>query len=134
MVGIGWYRAEIVCSLANVAGYIGFTLWGLFLTYSLFLIPNIFSFWTVSARGLSQFANQLWDFNNMPMTIYNGVIKILGTFVIPVFLITNTGGLFIMKKLSTGMIIWSIAAPILFFIICRILWNTAVKHYISVNG
>lgn len=134
MVGIGWHRADIECSLVNILGYIGFTLWGLFLTYSLFLIPNILSFWTVSTRGLSQFANQLWDFNNMPITIYNGVIKILGTFIIPVFLITNTGGLFVMRRLSTGMIIWSLAAPVLFFVICRFLWNMAVKRYISVNG
>lgn len=134
MVGIGWFRAGIDASLANILGYIGFTLWGLLLTYSLFLIPNILSFWTVSTRGISQFANQLWDFNNMPMTIYNGAIKILGTFIIPVFLITNTGGLFIMKKLSPLMICWCIAAPILFFIICRLFWNKAVKHYISVNG
>jgi ABC-2 type transport system permease protein len=134
MVGIGWYRADVAFTFVNLIGYIGFTLWGLFLTYSVFLIPNIISFWTVSVNGISQFVNQLWDFNNMPMAIYNGVFKIIGTFIIPVFLITNIGGLFILDKLSPLMIVWSIIAPIFFFILCRVLWNKAMKHYVSVSG
>lgn len=134
MVGIGWHRAGIEFSIVNIMGYIAFTLWGLFLTYSLFLIPNIIAFWTVSSRGLAQFVNQLWDFNNMPMTIYNRTVKWLGTFIIPIFLITNMGGLFILKRLNLIMIGWGILAPILFFGICRFLWNKAMKHYVSVNA
>lgn len=134
MVAIGWQRAGIEVDVVNIVAYVSFTLWGLFLTYSLFLIPNILAFWTVSSRGLGQFVNQLWDFNNMPMTIYNGTVKWIGTFIIPVFLITNTGGLFILKKLSLGMIGWAIVAPIFFFMICRLLWKKAMEHYVSVNG
>jgi ABC-2 type transport system permease protein len=134
MVAIGWYRAEVAFTFVNIAGYLGFVLWGIFLTYSLFLIPNILCFWTTSSGGIGSLVLQLWDFNNMPMVIYDGVIKILGTFVIPVFLITNMGGLFILKKLSPGMIGWSIIAPIVFFVICRILWNKGMKRYVSVSG
>ncbi|MDO4764491.1 MAG: ABC-2 family transporter protein [Eubacteriales bacterium] len=133
MVGIGWYRAGVTFSLINVLGFLGFTFWGLFLTYSLFLIPNIISFWTVSSRGLGQFVNQLWDFNNMPMTIYSNSVKFIGTFIIPVFLITNTGGLFILRKLSPLLMFWAIFSPILLFLFCRLLWKKAIRHYVSVN-
>jgi ABC-2 type transport system permease protein len=134
MIGIGWYRADIPVTAVNVIGFFGFVLWGLFLTYSIFLIPNIICFWTTVSTGISTLVGQLWDFNNMPMTIYDGAIKILGTFVIPVFLITNMGGLFIMGKLTPGLIIWCLFAPIIFFALCRFLWNQGMKRYISVSG
>jgi ABC-2 type transport system permease protein len=134
MVAIGWYRAAVPFTAVNIFGYLGFVLWGLFLTYSIFLIPNIICFWTTASSGISSLVGQLWDFNNMPMTIYDGVIKILGTFIVPVFLITNMGGLFILKKLSPGMIAWSLCAPVVFFVLCRILWNKGMKRYVSVSG
>lgn len=133
MIGIGWHRAGIAWTAGKILGFIGFTLWGIFLTYSVFLIPNLLCFITVSARGLNSLVGQLWDFNNMPMTIYNNVVKLLGTFVIPV-LITNIGGLFVMERLSTWLLWWSIAAPIVFFVLCRLLWKAAMKHYVSASS
>lgn len=134
MIGIGWSRAGIAWTAGKILGFLGFTLWGIFLTYSVFLIPNLLCFYTISARGISSLVGQLWDFNNMPMTIYTDIVKVLGTFVIPVFLITNIGGLFVMEKLSLWLMLWSLAAPIIFFILCRILWDRAIRHYVSASS
>jgi len=134
MIGVGWVRSGINFSIVNILGFLGFTLWGLFLTYSVFLIPNLLCFWTISSRGLNALVGPMWDFNNMPMTIYDGAIKFIGTFIVPVFLITNMSGLFIMKKLDTSLVIWSLIAPILFFALCRWLWKKAMRRYVSVSG
>ncbi|MDR0731247.1 MAG: ABC-2 family transporter protein [Treponema sp.] len=134
MVALGWSRAGVAFTPLKILGFLGFVFWGLFLTYSVFLIPNILCFWTTASSGVSALVGQLWDFNNMPMTIYDGLIKVLGTFIIPVFLITNMGGLFVLEKLSPAMIAWSILAPVVFFIISRILWNRGMKRYVSVSG
>ena len=134
MIIVGWMRAGIQPSVINILVFLGFTISGIFLIYSVFLIPNIFAFWTISTRGINEIVNQMWDFNNMPMIIYNNVIRAIGIFIVPIFIITNFGTLFILNKLSTIMIIWGITAPIAFFIISKKLWNFAVNFYSSASS
>lgn len=134
MIIIGWMRAGIAVNFINVAAFIGFTIWGIFLTYSVFLIPNIFAFWIISTRGLSQIVNQMWDFNNMPMIIYTNIIRTIGLFVIPIFVITNFGAMFILDMMNPWLILWGILAPIVFFFISRSFWNFAVKRYCSASS
>ena len=124
MIATGWYRAGIAVTPVKLLGFLLFTISGIFLTYSIFLIPNILCFWTIRSRGISDVVGKLWDFNNMPMTIYSGVIKLLGTFIIPVFLITNIGGLFVVDKLEPWLLVWSLVAPILFFALSCLLLET----------
>lgn len=134
MIIVGWTRAGIEASFINIATFIGFSLCGILLTYSVFLIPNIFAFWIISTEGLNQIVGQLWDFNNMPMIIYTNVIKIIGLFIVPVFVITNFGSMFILDMLNPWLILWGILAPIVFFCISRILWNFAIKYYSSASS
>lgn len=134
MIATGWYRAGIAVTPVKLLGFLLFTISGIFLTYSIFLIPNILCFWTIRSRGISDVVGKLWDFNNMPMTIYSGVIKLLGTFIIPVFLITNIGGLFVVDKLEPWLLVWSLVAPILFFALSCLLWKQGMKRYVSVSG
>ncbi|MDR1439885.1 MAG: ABC-2 family transporter protein [Clostridiales bacterium] len=134
MVGIGWHRAGIPFGARSLIGFLAYALCGIFLTYSVFLLPNLLCFWTVSSRGLNALVGPLWDFNNMPMTIYGGIVRLVGTFVVPVFLITNMGGLFIMDRLDAPLALWSIAAPIIFFALCRLVWARAMRRYVSAGG
>ena len=65
---------------------------GNLLTYSLFLIPNLLCFWIVASRGIADITAALWDFNNMPQLIYGKWMQRIGTFILPVFVITNFPG------------------------------------------
>ena len=55
------------------------------------------------------------DFNNMPQLIYGKWMQRIGTFLLPVFVITNFPGLFLMGELSAPMAVWGVAAPVVFF-------------------
>jgi len=134
LVVIGWNKVGIPVTLINIIGFICFIIGGVFLNYALFLLPQLLSFWTVKTGGVNEISNALWDFNNMPMGIYNKWIQRIGTFLIPVFLITNYSPLFVLSKLSYYYIIWGILAPIIFMIICRLLWNFAVRNYTSASS
>jgi ABC-2 type transport system permease protein len=76
----------------------------------------------------------LWDYNNMPMELYPKIVKQIGTFVIPIFLVTNWQGMAILGKLSTFDLVWGAILPFLFFVVSRILWKKGIKKYISANG
>lgn len=134
MVAIGWSRVGVPVNFLNVIGYIGFLITGLMLTYGIFLIPQLLAFWSVRTNGVQEITNALWDFNNMPMGIYNIWIQRIGVFLLPIFAISNFSPKFILGKMSTGLLIWGIVSPILFLILSRIVFKIAVKRYTSASS
>lgn len=134
LVCIGWSRAGLAVSFTHIAGFILFTVTGVFLTYCLFLIPKLLSFWFVSTNGISQMTDALWDFNNMPMNIYSDWIQKIGTFLLPIFIITNFPGLIAMDRLKPGYIAWGLIVPVLAFLLSRAVLKSAVKRYTSASS
>jgi ABC-2 type transport system permease protein len=75
MVAIAWGRLGIPVSLVAVGGYIGFLVISSLVSYSLFLLPQILSFWLMNTSAIAEITDSFWDFNNMPMEIYDRWIK-----------------------------------------------------------
>ena len=133
MIGVGWHRAGLPVTVGSIAGFLFFLICGALLTYSLFLLPHLLVFWTTATNGIADLTAAVWDFNNMPQLIYGKWMQRIGTFLLPVFVITNFPGLFLMGELSAPMAVWGVAAPIVFFLIARAVWNQAVKNYTSAS-
>jgi ABC-2 type transport system permease protein len=129
-----WRVVGIDVSFRTVGGFLLFLLLGMILTYGFVLIPNLLIFWVTSMNGVSTLFAALWDFNNMPMSLYGQTIKFIGTFLIPVFIITNWAGLFVLNQLTLLELIWGIAIPILMLVISRLFWNKSIARYTSANG
>lgn len=134
LIVTGWRRAGLPFTFLSVSGFLLFLLCGCLLTYSLFLLPYLLGFWILSVGGIADITAALWDFNNMPSAIYGKWMQRIGTFLLPVFVITNFPGLFLMGQLSAGMVIWGVTVPILFFAITRFVWKKAVRNYSSASS
>ncbi|HEX2954609.1 MAG TPA: ABC-2 family transporter protein [Bacillota bacterium] len=106
MVGIGWSRLAIPFNLLNLLGFLGFTLGGAVVGYAIFLLPSILSFWFVNASALAEVTDSFWDFNNVPMTVYNRLIQMIGVFVVPIFVVTNFPAMFVLGKMNWLYIAW----------------------------
>ena len=79
-------------------------------------------------------SSAVFDFNNTPMNLYPKWLQRIGIFLLPVFLITNLPTLFVMGALSPVMIAWGLIAPVLVFLLQRILWRRAMRRYTSASG
>lgn len=134
LICYGWNKSNLPVTVITVLGFLLFVVSGLFLTYFLFLIPKLLSFWIVSDKGIHQMTEAIWDFNNMPMNIYGKGVQTFGTFVIPLFLITNFPTLFVMDKLSPLRIIWGFMAPVIFYSINKLVWKAAMERYTSASS
>ena len=134
LIVYGWQQDGLPVTFANVAGFVVFCIAGWFLTYCLFLIPELLSFWFVSNNGVQALSSAVFDFNNTPMNLYPKWVQRLGIFLLPVFLITNFPTLFVMGALSPAMTLWGLAAPVLVFAIQRIIWRRAMRRYTSASG
>ena len=91
-----------------MAGFAVYCLAGWFLTYCLFLIPELLSFWFVSTNGVQALSSAVFDFNNTPMNLYPKWVQRLGILLLPVFLITNFPTLYVMGALSPAMQVWGL--------------------------
>ncbi len=127
LVVIGWSRLGASTGVAHILSYIALIICSSVLTYSLFLIPKILAFWTVKTSGNNDFMSRLWDFNNMPMKIYNKWMQRIGIFVIPVFVITNFPVMAVINDLPAHYMTWGVAVSLLLFVCARTLWNTAIR-------
>lgn len=134
MIVTGWQRAGLPVSAVAIGGFLFYLVCGCLLTYSLFLGPYILGFWIISVGGISDIGNALWDFNNMPSMIYGKWFRRVGTYILPIFVITNFPGLFLMGELSPFACVWGAAAPALFFVLVRIFWKISLKRYSSASS
>lgn len=134
LIVYGWQREGLPVTFANLAGFVVFCIAGWFLTYCLFLIPELLSFWFVAAGGAQALSSAVFDFNNTPMNLYPKWLQRVGIFLVPVFLITNFPTLFVMGALSPALIAWGLAAPWLVFALQRLIWRRAMRRYTSASG
>ena len=134
MVAVGWSRMGIPVNLVNGIGFVGFLLGGALVGYSIFLLPQIFSFWFINTSAISEVTDSFWDFNNVPMTVYSRVIQRIGVFVLPIFVVTNFPSLFVLGKMDNIYIIWGILAPFLLLGLTRLFWRCAVRNYTSASS
>lgn len=134
LVSTAWRRMGLSVGFGNILLYMGLILSGTVLTYSLFLTPHILSFWTVKSNSLIDIADRLWDFNSMPMQIYNKWLQRVCMFVIPVFIITNFPVMALFDTLPPFYLIWGLLIPLAVFLLVRRFWNHAVKRYSSAGG
>ncbi len=134
LVSIAWKRLGIAANFHNIGGYVLIILSSLFISYAVFLFPQILSFWTIKSGAITEVADKCWDFNNMPMLIYNKWMQRVGVFLIPIFCITNFPAMFVLGNLSTVYFVWVFIAPVLFFTLITLFWRYAVRNYTSASS
>lgn len=134
MVVLACKRLGITASFINVIGYMGILASATIIAYCVFLIPQILSFWTVKSGAITEIADKCWDFNNMPMIIYNKWMRRIGVFIIPVFFITNFPAMFLVGKLNGIYFIWTFIAPVIFIVFLRLFWKFAIRNYTSASS
>src|SRR5512146_2876835 len=131
---IAWTRLSIPVTLFTVGGYLGFLVISSLVAYSLFLLPQILSFWLMNTSSIAEITDSFWDFNNMPMEIYSNWIKQIGVFVLPIFVITNFPPLFLLNKMPPVYSAWALLLPVILLGIVRLVWKKGLGTYSSASS
>ena len=134
MVAIAWARLDIPVNLITVGGYAGFLVISCLVSYSLFLLPQILSFWLMNTSAIAEITDSFWDFNNMPMDIYSQWIRVIGVFILPIFVISNFPPMFVLHKIHPVYLAWAAVLPLLLLLIVRLLWRQGLKSYSSASS
>ncbi len=127
----GLVKAGVQLSLLQVLLSVLFLLTGAILTYALFFLPMVISFWVIRVDKLNATLGSLWDFNNMPMIIYPRWIQRIGVYVIPLFLISNPIAFSLLGGMEFSLFLPALLMPFLLLGVVRILWNKGLRAYHS---
>ena len=134
LIIVGWRFSEIPVNLLNLVVFSIYLICGIILTYAFGLMASLLVFWFTSLNAVNTLYSALWDYNNMPMELYPPIIRQIGTFIIPIFLVTNWSGMAVLGKLNIVQMLWGIVVPIVAFVFARLMWNAGIRKYISANG
>jgi ABC-2 type transport system permease protein len=134
MTCIGFSRLSGFLDFWRLSGYALFLLCGSAVGYAIYLIPETLVFKIINAQAIAGVADSFWDFNNVPMIVYDRVGKAIGTYVIPMFLITSFPSLFALGRMSGAQMIWGCLAPVVFIAVSRLAWKSGIKNYSSASG
>jgi ABC-2 type transport system permease protein len=134
MVAIAWGRLGIPITFYTVGGYTAFLAISGLVSYSLFLLPLLLTFWMTNASSLAGIVDSFWDFNSMPMDIYSNWIKAVGIFLLPIFAITNFPPMFLLNKMPPTYMAWAAVLPLLLLLAVRLIWRQGLKNYNSASS
>jgi ABC-2 type transport system permease protein len=134
LVSIAWTRLGIPFNLTTLGGYAGFMAISVLVGYSLFLLPQILSFWLVNTSAIAEVTDMFWDFNNMPMDIYPRWIQQIGIFILPIFVISNFPSMFLLNRMPPLYLAWAAVLPIILLVIVRSAWKLGLKNYNSASS
>lgn len=134
VVVIAWVRLGIPLTVVTLGGYLMLIALSSIVGYSLFLLPQILSFWLLNTSAIASITDSFWDFNSMPMGIYTAAIQFVGVFIIPIFVITNFPPLFVLGRMPNIYLLWAWIIPIVSLYIVRMAWQRGVRSYDSASS
>lgn len=133
-VVLGFGKSGITVNAVTLFGFVGFIFTGVIIAYCVTLIPELLCFWTIKGTAVHEISDSLWNLNSMPMKIYKKWMQSIGTFLFPIFLISNYSFLFVVGKLDKTAIVWGILSPVLCLFLVRLVWKLAIKNYTSASS
>jgi len=133
LIAIGLVRLGSAVDYWRLFGFFGYMISSSLVAYAMFVIPVLLSFWFVGAN-MAGAVDPFWDFNNMPMGIYNKGIQFFGVYLLPIFVITNFPALYLLDRMGPFMAFWGIVSPVLLLWLTRIVFKKAIKKYESASS
>ena len=134
ITAVGLSRLNSAVSVTRVLAYSLFVAGGAVVGYAIYLVPQALVFRIINARAITGVAGSLWDLNNVPMTIYGHVGQALGSFVVPMFVITSFPSLFVMGRMTSGQLAWGAVVPFVAVALGRVAWSRGLRYYESASS
>jgi len=131
MVVIGLIRLGIGPDILLISGWSLFIASGAAVGYAIWVAPMALVFKIVRADAIAGLVDTFWDFNNVPMVVYNKIGQTIGLFVIPIFVVTNFPAIFALGRMTPLLFAWGLAAPFITCFIASLCWRAGLKHYAS---
>jgi ABC-2 type transport system permease protein len=107
---------------------------GVLAMYSLWIVCAAASFWVVRLDNLIYLLGAIFDTARFPVQIFQGVWRLVFTFVIPVAVMTTFPAMALLGRLDAKRAVATIAGACAMLVLSRLVWRSAIRSYTSASS
>ncbi|MCS7059711.1 MAG: ABC-2 family transporter protein [Anaerolineae bacterium] len=123
--------APPVLSLAQFALML---LMAVLIVYSIWMVIATLAFWLVKVNNMAELFTSVYDTGRFPVTTFDGLIRLVLTFVIPIAFITTFPAQSVLGRLDTETVLMAVAMGGGMFGFSSLFWRYAVRSYSSASS
>jgi len=132
--GVAFARLGRWPSPGAVAAALAMLLCAALILYSLWILVISAAFHVVKIDNLSYLFSSIFDAARWPVTVFQGLWRLLFTFVIPLALMTTFPALALLGKLSAALALQALAGALVFAALARLVWTRSIARYTSASS
>jgi ABC-2 type transport system permease protein len=133
-LGYVLYRLQLSFSLAQVFAYVALLLNALIFLFAVVLIIATISFWTTQAFGLARIFDNLLKIGRYPLDIFEGFLKTVFVYFLPLVLIAQIPSQALLKTLSVGYVVFAFGVTGVFLTFALSFWKIGLRNYLSASS
>jgi len=130
----GFIKLDILIVSFNTLLYIFLILVAFIFLYAAFVLMSAMAFLFVKSFGLFDLFFKIIDVARYPLNIYEGGMRFIFTFLIPIGIVSFYPASSLLKGFSFVVFMEILVPVILFLIFSLIMWNKAIRKYTSAGG
>ncbi len=119
---------------AQVATFLAMVVLAAVIVYSLWLMMVTLAFWFIKVDNLTELFNAFYEAGRFPISVYQGWVRALLTFVIPIAFITTFPAAILLHRAGEVQLGWAVALAALMFLLSNRFWNFAIRSYSSASS
>ena len=133
---MGWAIAQLPTppSPGQLAGAAILLVSGLFILHAVFTIVVSTAFWFVRVDNLSYLLTNTLEIGRWPLTFYEGGLRFVLTFLVPIGLMTTWPALALRGLLSPSEAAIGLGVALVFTLLARLVWTQALRRYSSASS
>tara|TARA_B100000214_G_scaffold368799_1_gene340878 strand:+ start:150 stop:938 length:789 start_codon:yes stop_codon:yes gene_type:complete len=131
-----WASIQTVDSLSIYSFFIFIIslIFGFVILYSVWFLIAASSIWFVKTWNATEVLRALLAAGRYPISAYPIILRFIFTLVLPVAFLTTFPAEAILGKLNLNVLFFGLILSCLFFIMSRLFWQFALKHYTSASS
>ncbi len=136
VVGVSLSKLGVVPSPLSLALYLAAVCFGIAVHYSIMLGLAGASFWIVRAQGLVYGYFNFLNIARYPDAIFPRLFRLIFGWIIPVVIIANIPARLLIKSLGQPwlLMLHLVTASTIIFLLSRVFWKFALRHYSSASS
>ncbi|MBI5404845.1 MAG: ABC-2 family transporter protein [Candidatus Kerfeldbacteria bacterium] len=127
-------RLDQAVTVTAIAGYLSLIILGVAIIYSLWFAISLLAFWLTQIDEIQELWNGLFDYSKYPRQIFDGGVKILFTFVLPILTIVSFPTEFFLGRIGGSALIYNLGLAVGLAIGTRWLWRIGLRRYSSASS
>ncbi|MDD9265652.1 ABC transporter permease [Paenibacillus sp. GCM10023248] len=134
LVAYALWQMQAMPSLMELAQFAIVFLASLVVVYSLWMGMMMFSFWAVKVDNLSYLFSSFFETARFPVSVYKGFLRVMLTYMFPIAFITTFPASALIGRIHGWQVVLSVGIALVCFVLTRLLWRFALRHYTSASS